>query len=44
MQIRGDMPLVKFRQKIFCAADFWTNRQDFEVLSRDTDTNSFFHV
>lgn len=44
MQIRGDMSLVKFRQKIFCAADFWTNKQDFEVLSRNTYTDCFFNT
>nr|CAD2203900.1 unnamed protein product [Meloidogyne enterolobii] len=29
--VRGDMPLVKLREKIFCTSDFWSN-EDFEIV------------
>jgi snRNA-activating protein complex subunit 3 len=34
--IRGDMPLVKLREKIFCSADFWCNLEDFEDAKNPT--------
>ncbi|KAI1722907.1 snRNA-activating protein complex subunit 3 [Ditylenchus destructor] len=31
----GKTPLVKLRDKIFCASDFWCNVEDTEVLDKD---------
>ncbi|KAI1723338.1 snRNA-activating protein complex subunit 3 [Ditylenchus destructor] len=33
--VRGETPLVKLRDKIFCASDFWCNVEDTEVLDKD---------
>uniref|UniRef100_A0A914LYR0 snRNA-activating protein complex subunit 3 n=1 Tax=Meloidogyne incognita TaxID=6306 RepID=A0A914LYR0_MELIC len=35
--VRGDMPLVKLREKIFCASDFWSNYEDFEIVPPDPE-------
>ena len=35
--IRGDMPLSKLREKIFCQADFWSNLEDTESASNQDD-------
>jgi hypothetical protein len=39
MLVRGYMPLVKLREKIFCASDFWSNCEDFEEAPMH---NSFY--
>uniref|UniRef100_A0A914HUV6 snRNA-activating protein complex subunit 3 n=1 Tax=Globodera rostochiensis TaxID=31243 RepID=A0A914HUV6_GLORO len=49
LMVRGDMPLVRLREKIFCPSDFWSNLEDFEVLSADDCftnrfTSSFFFI
>ncbi|CAK5007661.1 unnamed protein product [Meloidogyne enterolobii] len=31
------MPLVKLREKIFCASDFWSNYEDFEIVPPDPE-------
>jgi hypothetical protein len=43
MLIRGSMPLVKLREKIFCASDFWPNCQDFTPQAQE-GTASYFNV
>ncbi|KAL3092344.1 hypothetical protein niasHT_026883 [Heterodera trifolii] len=42
LMVRGQMPLVKLREKIFCPSDFWSNLEDYEVLkASDCFTNRF---
>lgn len=38
--IRGSMPLVRLREKIFCTSDFWSNAEDYNDVS---DANFYFH-
>lgn len=39
--IRGDMPLLKLREKIICQADLWRNLEDTEDAS---EAKNFFMV
>uniref|UniRef100_A0A914XVJ9 snRNA-activating protein complex subunit 3 n=1 Tax=Panagrolaimus superbus TaxID=310955 RepID=A0A914XVJ9_9BILA len=35
--LRGEMPLIKLRDKIFCAYDYFSNLQDFEDATNPED-------
>uniref|UniRef100_A0AC35FKU6 snRNA-activating protein complex subunit 3 n=1 Tax=Panagrolaimus sp. PS1159 TaxID=55785 RepID=A0AC35FKU6_9BILA len=37
LMLRGDMPLVKLRDKIFCAYDYFSNLQDYEDATNPED-------
>ncbi|KAI6228935.1 Small nuclear RNA-activating complex polypeptide 3 [Aphelenchoides fujianensis] len=39
LQVRGDMPLAKLREKIFCQADFWCGLEDTQDAS---DQSNYF--